>query len=520
MTQSLALAFVLLLPAGYALVAIMSWFQAGIKPQRVILLSQLFSLTSLLIAGVCSFYVAKYGLLEFMLIGIEGVGLSIRLDPLSLLLLVMIVLLGFIIVRFSVRYLDGDPRQGAFLGRLATTIAAVQLLVLAGNIGLLFIAWVLTSISLHRLLLFYPERLGAQIAAKKKFISARLGDVFLLVAFILVYQQFGTGNLEVIFNQLNTTEEHSLLLELATVLIAFTALLKSAQFPMHGWLIEVMETPTPVSALLHAGILNAGPFLVVRLSPLMDLGTFSPVILIVFGGFTALFASTVLLTQSAIKTALGYSSVAHMGYMLLVCGLGVYSAVILHLVAHSFYKAHAFLSSGSAVEWAGGKKVKLPPRLGSVLRIGLSLILAIAIYVAFASLSGAAVFQNPALLIIGIVLVLGLSQIIVTAADAKAIWYSTLQGAGLAALVVTAFFTLEMFTNRLLAPVLPNESKLEPLPLVMAAVVIAGFTLAIILQILGPTLKNKTLGKALYVHLRNGFYANDWIDKLIGANKL
>ena len=111
----------------------------------------------------------------------------------------MIALLGFIIIKFSVNYLDGDQRQGAFIGRLSATIASVQLLVLSGNLGLLLISWILTGIALHRLLVFYRDRPGARFAAKKKFILARAGDLCLLVAVVLLYQHCGSGNLEVIF---------------------------------------------------------------------------------------------------------------------------------------------------------------------------------------------------------------------------------------------------------------------------------------------------------------------------------
>lgn len=522
MSTNLVSLIALLSPIVFALTALASFFQKGSKPKEIILLSRVASVSSILVAVFCSVYVAQNGLIESSLIGIEDIRLSIRLDSLSLLILGMIALLGFIIVKFSIGYLDGDPRHGAFLGRLAATIAAVQLLVISGNLGLLFIAWVVTSLCLHRLLLFYPERLGAQIAAKKKYIFARIGDLCLLIAIVLIYQQFGTGNFEVIFNTINNGTANissSFSLEFATIFIAFAAILKSAQFPTHGWLLEVMETPTPVSALLHAGILNAGPFLVVRLSPIMSIGHVSPALLVVFGGFTALFASVVLLTQPSIKVALGYSSAAHMGFMLLVCGLGVYSAVILHLVAHSFYKAHAFLSSGSLVELAGAQKIKSPKRIGSGLRIALSFLSALLIYIGFAFLLEIKVYENPAILVIGLILVLGMSQIIAPAADAQAKWYSSLQGIGLAAIVATSFFTLEALTHQLLSSILPNESTPETITLILTIVVLAVFALTVLIQIYGPTLQNTQFTKTIYLHVRNGLYANDIIDKLISANK-
>ncbi|MEP0714378.1 MAG: proton-conducting transporter membrane subunit, partial [Algoriphagus sp.] len=349
MNQSLFAYLVLISPLVFVLTAILSWFQKGIHPSLVKKAASVSSIASILIAAVSGFFVVLYGDLESPLLGVDELGLSVRLDSLSVLMLLMIALIAFIVLRFSQNYLDGDARHGVFMGRLAATIASVQLLVLSGNLSLLFISWVLTSMSLHRLLVFYQDRPGAVIAARKKFIVARLGDLCLLLAFLLLYAEVGSGNLEVIFQTIQTKISSGTTLvyiEGAALFLVLAALLKSAQFPTHGWLIEVMETPTPVSALLHAGLLNAGPFLIVRMAYVMEASTIAPMILLAVGGFTALFASVVFLTQTSVKTALGYSSVAHMGFSLLTCGLGLYPAAMLHLVSHSFYKAHAFLSSG------------------------------------------------------------------------------------------------------------------------------------------------------------------------------
>lgn len=239
--------------------------------------------------------VATNGTLVSPLFGSNGLGASLRLDPLSVLIFSMVSLLAVVIIRFSRTYLDGDEREGLFIGRLCWTIAAVEVLVLSGNFVLFFGAWVATSLSLHQLLIFYSERRGAVVAATKKFVAARIGDASLLGAGFLLYDRFATGDLGTLFT-LAASAQADWRIELATVLIAVAALFKSAQFPTHGWSVEVMETPTPVSALLHAGILNAGPFLVMRFAYVMELGTLSAMLLVVVGGFTALFASVVLLT--------------------------------------------------------------------------------------------------------------------------------------------------------------------------------------------------------------------------------
>lgn len=520
MIENLLPLIALLSPLVFVATAVASWFQPGCRPNQVILLSGVASVASLLIAGFCGIFVAKHGLLESGLLGIGGVGFSIRLDALSLLMLGMIALLGFIIIKFSKNYLDGDSRQGAFMGKLAATIASVQLLVLSGNIGLLFIAWVLTSISLHRLLVFYPERPGAQIAAKKKFILARQGDASLLVAGVLLYTQYGSGNLEQLFLGVQAAVSsgdvpHTV--ELAALFLAVAAILKSAQFPTHGWLIEVMETPTPVSALLHAGLLNAGPFLIIRMAFVMDAGTIAPLLLMGLGGFTALFASVAYLTQPSIKTALGYSSVGHMGFSLMVCGMGVYPAALLHLVAHSFYKAHAFLSSGSQIDLVRAAKVADQTSPLSPLKVVSGIVSALLLYAGFAFVWGIDPQNDLALVLIGAVIVMGLARLF-TAAIARA-WDTRLlaQAFLMALTVTTAFFALESATHYLLGTQVPETAVLGYGKLLVAGLVLSGFALVVFFQMIAPQLSNKPSYQAMAVHVRNGFYANAWFDRMIHA---
>lgn len=520
MTPALLALTALAAPLAFATAALAAWFQPGMHPRLVEVLSNTAAGLGVVVAAACAALTAIYGQLLSPTLGVAGLGFSIRLDPLSVVMLCMIALLAVVIVRFSCTYMDGDPRQGVFLGRLAATIAAVEVLVLAGNLALLFVAWVATSLSLHTLLVFYPERPGAVIAARKKFIAARTGDVCLLAAAALLYIHFGTGDLEQIFAGMQAATPAGWTLWAtggAAFLIANAALLKSAQFPTHGWLVEVMETPTPVSALLHAGILNAGPFLVTRFAFVMDGAAAAQVILILIGGFTALFASTTLLTQPAIKVALGYSSAAHMGFMLMVCGLGVYAAAILHLVAHSFYKAHAFLSSGSVVDEARAAKVALPRRLGQPSRILGSIAIAVGVYGAFSLLWGINPVAEPALLAIGAILVMGLAQIIAPALDSDGPLMGTLRACGLAIGVAIAFFSLEAGAHALLHTVLPALPVLGPLQLVLISFVLLAFGTAVVLQIAGPALPARSRGRRFAIHLRNGFYANAWFDRLVGA---
>jgi NAD(P)H-quinone oxidoreductase subunit 5 len=517
MSHHLVSLIALLSPAVFVATALASWFQPGFKPKQLITLSKAASIISLFIALFIGINGYQQPLIESALIGLADFGFSIRLDSLSIIMLGMISLLGFIIVKYSINYLDGDQRQGAFMGRLAATIASVQLLVISGNLGLLLISWILTSISLHRLLLFYSDRPGAQLAAKKKFILARLGDACLLIAIVLLYRQFGSGNLEVIFKSIKSSTLTSPSLELAALFLALSAMLKSAQFPTHGWLIEIMETPTPVSALLHAGLLNAGPFLLIRMSFVMETSTYTAIFLIIVGGLTALFASVAYLTQTSIKTALGYSSVGHMGFSLMTCGLGVYSAALLHLVAHSFYKAHAFLSSGSVIDVVRASKVTKPEKSINPLKIVLGVAMALALYAIFAMFWGMDPKKDAALLLIGTIIIMGLSNLFTAAIASK--WNVSLlaQATALALLVTVAFFSLESVTHTIIANQVPDLIVPQWGKMMAFGVVLMAFGMSVFIQLIAAQLSSKPFYRILAIHLRNGFYANALFDRLVGA---
>jgi NAD(P)H-quinone oxidoreductase subunit 5 len=202
---------------------------------------------------------------------------------------------------------------------------------------------------LHKLLLFYPERVAAQRAARKKWVTARAGDAALIVAVVVLLWPVRHRRYRGDPERASAADSVPGATWVAAAL-ALAAILKSAQFPTHGWLTEVMETPTPVSALLHAGVINAGGFLLIRFADVMLLSPGVLAVLVMLGGFTALFGGLVMLTQSAVKTSLAWSTVAQMGFMILQCGLALFPLALLHIVAHSLYKAHAFLASGQAVD--------------------------------------------------------------------------------------------------------------------------------------------------------------------------
>jgi NAD(P)H-quinone oxidoreductase subunit 5 len=270
-------------------------------------------------------------------------------DAIGLMVATLIALLGWVIVRFSRRYLEGEPGQARYVAALLFTLAAVSTVVLTGHLGMLVVAWAASSLGLHHLLTFYRDRVPAQIVAHKKFLVSRMAELCLLAALALIYRDAGTLYMDAIATHVSTTVTLSPALHAAAMLIALAAILKSAQLPLHGWLIQVMEAPTPVSALLHAGIVNIGGFVLIRLAALIAVAPGAQTMLVVFGSLTAVLAGVVMMTRISVKVRLAWSTCAQMGFMLMECGLGLYELALLHLVAHSLYKAHAFLTAGETV---------------------------------------------------------------------------------------------------------------------------------------------------------------------------
>jgi NAD(P)H-quinone oxidoreductase subunit 5 len=468
-----------------------------------------------LVAGI---FIYKNGPTDIEYFSFWNLGLSFRLDNLSVLMFSMITVLGLVILRFSFNYLEGERNHGRFIGILGLTIGVVELLVLSGNLFILFITWYLTSLGLHKLLVFYKDRPKAAVAAKKKTIIARIGEFFMLIGFSLIYVHFGTGNLTFIFNNISEFSTSSpVLFELSIVSIVIAAFCKSAQFPGHGWLVEVMETPTPVSALLHAGILNAGPFLMIRFAHVLDVSLIAPILIIVVAGFTAFFGAVCFTTQPAQKTALAYSSIAHMGFSMLSSGLGLYGAGMLHLVAHSFYKGHAFLSSGSAVDLIRAKKVKAPKRKGNVGKMILGFLFSLSLYFACALIWNVLPQDNLPLFMIGAILILGVTQLMITALDGDNYFETILRSAGLGFIITAAFFTFESVMHNYLAPQMPAEKPLIFIQWLLIGLIWSIFFLTVMAQIIAPLFPKSHFWKAMGIHFRNGWYINAYFDKWMGA---
>ena len=451
------------------------------------------------------------------LVGIAGVGFSLSIDALAAVMLVLVSFVGLVVVRYSRNYLDGDPGHRRFTRQLLLTLASVLLLIVSGNIALLIMAWIATSLGLNQLLLFYGNRPAAQRAARKKFLASRLGDVCLILAALLIYARFGTLEVADIASSIRSgAVQASTGLTTAALLIVITAMLKSAQLPLHGWLIEVMETPTPVSALLHAGIINAGGFLVLRLSDVLVLATPALDLLAVIGGLTALFGSLVMLTQTSVKVQLAYSTVAQMGFMLLQCGLGAFSSALLHIVAHSLYKAHAFLSSGSVMDLARASWTPSPGGQPHPARLVIALLAVIGGTIGIGALFGITPVTDPARLTLGCILLMGLVHLLANAIDERPNAFLLARAGVTAAGVAALYFVLQGAMHMLVADSVPAGRPHDGFAeIAVATLVVLGFGAVTVFQNQLMRHAERPFFAAAYTHLRNGLYLNTLANRLV-----
>jgi NAD(P)H-quinone oxidoreductase subunit 5 len=502
-------------PVSLVAVSAISSDEANAAPGRMAARTLYASLFSLSVAAAAAVAVAVHGPFAATF-GIGGVGFGVYLDALSVTMALLVSFVGTVVLHYSRNYLDGDPRQGHFFKWIALTLASVMTLVVSGTLLQLIAAWIATSVSLNKLLLFYSDRPAAQLAAKKKFIASRIGDACLLVAAGLLFSEFGTLDFQPLFAQAKAASATDSLSAAPALLIAAAALLKSAQLPMHGWITEVMETPTPVSALLHAGVINAGGFLVLRLADLLAPAPASLAMLAMIGGATALFGSVVMLTQTSVKVSLAYSTIAQMGFMMLECGLGAFPAALLHIVAHSLYKAHAFLSSGSVIDLARASWSPSPGGQPHPERFGLALVAIIAVAFVVGPLFGASFVQKPGAVALAAILMMGLAHLIANSIDERPNSYVIGRTLGLAILVAAAFFTLHAGAEHLMAVSLPATRAMESITdRLIFTLVILSFCAVTVFQHVVARHAKAPFWQAAYVHLSQGLYLNAVTNRLV-----
>jgi NADH-quinone oxidoreductase subunit L len=279
------------------------------------------------------------------------VDLGFFIDPLTVLLLLLVTGVSTIVQVYASRYMVGDARHSRFFALTALFTAAMTMLVMSSNLLLTFIFWEVMGICSYLLISHYAERRSAYRAATKVFLVNSIADVGLLLGVILTFHAFGTLDIQEILAQARSGADiPTHVVTMLTLCLFAGAVGKSAQMPAHVWLPLAMEAPTPVSALIHAAtMVNAGPFLLVRLSPVIVMSETAMAVIATVGGVTALFAGIVSLTQTDVKRTLAYSTISQLGFMTLLCGVGAFVAAIFHLLAHGCYKAFFFLSTGNVL---------------------------------------------------------------------------------------------------------------------------------------------------------------------------
>lgn len=279
---------------------------------------------------------------------------SLYLDPLSSVMAIAVAGISFVVHVYSVRYMAEEPGYARFYALLDLMTASILLMVAAGDLITLLIAWHLIGVLLYFLLGHDLKRPAAQRYAFWSFFTYRIGDLPLILAALLLYKAYGTLVFPTLFDRIAATPDAQTILGLPLtmtvgLLVALSAFARSAQFPLHTWLPYTMEGPTPVSALMHAGIVNAGGFIVNRFSPVfMHAGAILHLIFAV-GLITAMLGSVLMLIQNDIKKSLGYSTMGQMGFMFVECGVGAFSLAIYHLIAHGLFKGTLFLSAGNVI---------------------------------------------------------------------------------------------------------------------------------------------------------------------------
>ncbi len=433
---------------------------------------------------------------------------SARLDATTVVMLLIVTSIAAIILRFSRRYLGGEPRQAPYVRWFLGTMASVSLLVLTNDLLVLGLAWLVSSLAMHQLLTFYDERPQALIAAHKKFLLGRVADVAIFAAIALIWRATGTLAIDGLTAQFAAMSAIPATLQLAGVLLAGGVVIRSAQLPFHGWLIQVMEAPTPVSALLHAGIVNIGGFVLIRLAGVMIHLDAAQTLLVIAGTITAVLAALVMTTRVSIKVSLAWSTCAQMGFMLLECGLGAYGLALLHLAAHSLYKAHAFLSSGQAVEQQLRRAMTPASARAPLGRWFLAAVAGVLVVALTGRVIGADLAAEPELAVIGLILALALAPLFVgshAAGPAR-----LLRALGIAA-AVTGLYAGWHLLFTALVPVPAGAATLHTLRLGIVGI---GFVLLYAVQALVAVQPQGRFARAFYPACFAGFYLDEIMTRL------
>jgi NADH-quinone oxidoreductase subunit L len=282
-------------------------------------------------------------------VGRFQVGMDLRLDDLSMTMVLVVTGVGALIHVYAIGYMAGDPRYGRFFAYMNLFVFFMLMLVLGANYLVLYVGWEGVGLCSYLLIGFWSDVPANAEAAKKAFITTRIGDTLMLVGLALIVFRFGTLDFEVVFGSAGAVLTKDAATVIALLLFA-GAIGKSAQVPLHVWLPDAMAGPTPVSALIHAAtMVTAGVYLVVRSHVLFELSGVALTVVLVVGLVTAIFAATCAIAQQDIKRVLAYSTISQLGFMFMAAGMRAYAVAMFFLVVHAFYKALMFLGAGSVI---------------------------------------------------------------------------------------------------------------------------------------------------------------------------
>ena len=275
---------------------------------------------------------------------------GILIDNLSIFMCFVITGVGGLIVTYSVGYMEHEdgPSYARFFTYMDVFVFSMLLLVLADNFVFLIVGWAMVGLSSYLLIGFWYQRHSAVVAARKAFVMNVVGDVGMILGTFVLFMNLHSATYSSVFKALPHSDNGTM--ELAAFLLLVGAVAKSAQLPLHTWLPDAMEGPTPVSALIHAAtMVTAGVYLVGRMHPIYDLAVYAHAAVAIIGAVTALFAATIAIVQVDIKRVLAYSTMSQIGYMFLAVGIGAYSAGFFHLLSHAFFKALLFMAAGNVI---------------------------------------------------------------------------------------------------------------------------------------------------------------------------
>ncbi len=436
---------------------------------------------------------------------------GLHIDRLTATLALLVSLVGGVTFRFARRYLLGEPGQSRFLRWQAAAIVSAMLLMLSENLILLWATWTFTSIALHNLLTHYAHRPEAWPPARKKFVISRLGDVSLVTAIVVIALAYGTTDLQT-FLAAAVASPHALAAQFVATCVVLAALTKSAQFPFHSWLPETMEAPTPVSALMHAGIINAGGAIVLKFAPVVAASPLALTLLVSVGVVTAILGMLSMWAQTNVKRTLAWSTVSQMGFMMIQLGLGAFPLAILHIVGHGCYKAWNFLACGWVVP--ASRPAPMPPARHLAL-VSVGTALAMTTITTTCLTVGVDLWHHPSEATLAAVIALAIGQlwpIVLTTLSASrmASVIALTAGASLLALAI------HRGSMTFYGPVLPQAAILEGLfGWALGGFVLAATIALVIAHAMLPVLSRAPRGRALRTHALHGFYCGAVADRIV-----